>query len=271
MRDSLGSAIVIVLICFIVIFSFNLPPLQAITNLLQQPFGILLGPFNAPAEFVAGLWEGLEQGDRLRKYNADLQERIGELESEVASLQEVARENQYLRELLRLQQNEPKLQRSMAKVVASRDPNSLLRSVTIIPARDEVFREGMTVVTAAGLVGRIVQANPRSAKVMLITDTSSAVTAIDQETRAAGVVAGQRGPLLLMRYISQGDVVRPGDMVVTSGVGGVFPEGIPIGKIVSISRRDVDLYQQALIEPMVDFENLERLLVITNYVPLKLD
>lgn len=270
MRDWLISLITIALVGVIILFSFNLPQMRFVSNLLQQPFSILMAPFHGPAESTSGLWRTLQQAGDLQAENTILREKIGALEAEVASLQDLGRENQYLREQLRLQQSDPTLQRSPARVIA-RDPNSLLRSIIIVPQREEQLREGMTVVTAAGLAGRVVQANPRSAKVLLITDTTSAVTAMDQETRAGGVVVGQRGPLLLMRYISQGDVVRVGDLVLTSGVGGIFPEGIPIGRIVSVSRRDVDLYQQAFIEPAVDFDELERVLVITNYVPLRLE
>ncbi|MCL4534321.1 MAG: rod shape-determining protein MreC [Bacteroidetes bacterium] len=270
MREWLTSLIIVALVGIIILFSFNLPQMHSVSNLLQQPFSILMVPMSGPAEGISSLTRTLEQAGSLQAENAALREQIGALEAEVARLQELGRENQSLREQLRLQQSDPTLQRTPARVIAQ-DPNSLLRSLIIVPQREEQLREGMTVVTAAGLVGRVVQANPSSAKVLLITDTTSAVTAMDQETRANGVVVGQRGPLLLMRYISQGDVVRPGDLVLTSGVGGIFPEGIPIGRIVSISRRDVDLYQQAVIEPAVEFDGLERVLVVTNYVPLRLE
>ncbi len=270
MREWLTILIVISIISVVTLFSFNLPQLRFATDLLQQPLAILMTPFHGPADGLSGWWRTMEQAGDLQAENDLLKERIGSLETEIARLQELGRENEHLREQLRLQMSEPNLHRAMARVVA-RDPNSLLRSVIVVPVMDEQFREGMIVVTSAGLVGRVVQANPRAAKVLLLTDTTSAVTAMDQETRAAGVVVGQRGSLLLMRYIPQGDVVRPGDVVLTSGVGGLFPEGLNIGRIVSVTRRDVDLYQQALIEPAVDFDSLERVMIITNYIPLRLE
>jgi rod shape-determining protein MreC len=271
LREWFISLAIVVLVGLIVLFSFNLPPMRFAENLLQQPLAILMIPFRDPAENLSILWHTIERTGELRAENEVLREQVGFLTAEVARLQELARENQYLREQLRLQQSDPSLPRTTARVVA-RDPSSLLRSMIIVPMREDPLREGMAVVTAAGLVGRVIQANPRSAKVVLITDTNSSVMAMDQETRAQGVVAGQRGPLLLMRYISQAEVVRPGDLVVTSGQGGtfpesIFPEGIPIGRIVSISKRDIDPYQQALVEPVVDFENLERVMVITDVPP----
>jgi rod shape-determining protein MreC len=263
--------IVAILITFsIVILSLKIPGLRPIQQLLEQPLGFMLSPLNEPGERFSNIWRGLEEATDLRNENEVLRDQVGYLTEEIARLQEAARENEYLREQLRLQQVEPGFQRTQVRVVG-RDPNALIRSVIVVPLGSDQIREGMTVVTPSGLVGRVSQSNSSSAKVLFITDTSSSVTAIAQKTRARGVVVGQRNGPLIFRNISQADKLEKGDLVITSGLGGIFPEGIAIGRIREIIKRDIDATQQAVVDSPVDFENLDRAFVITNYVPLKLD
>ena len=101
-----------------------------------------------------------------------------------------------------------------------------------------------------------------------IIDRSSSVNALTQSTRASGLVEGQIDDSLVMRSISQSDVVSVGDTVFTSGLGGNFPRQILIGQIVEVDRKDYELYQTAVVRPTVDFDHLEVVLVITDFEPI---
>ena len=98
---------------------------------------------------------------------------------------------------------------------------------------------------------------------------SSAVNAILQSSRLNGVVRGTPSGDLVMDYIPQGAEFSMGEVVLTSGLGGRVPRGIPIGQVVEIRQRDIDVFQQAVVRPTVDFPRLELVMVVTNFDPLE--
>ena len=128
---------------------------------------------------------------------------------------------------------------------------------------------GMPVVTDQGLVGRISEVTNTTSKVLLITDVSSSVNALLQSSRLNGVLRGTPGGDLVMDYIPQGALFSVGEVVLTSGLGGNFPKGIPIGQVTDIIQRDIDVFQQAIVRPTVDFGSLELVMVVTNFNPLE--
>ncbi len=123
--------------------------------------------------------------------------------------------------------------------------------------------------TDQGLVGRIDEVTDSWSKVLLITDASSAVNAILQSSRLNGVVRGAPSGDLVMDYIPQGQVFSIGEVVLTSGLGGRVPKGIPIGQVTEIRQRDIDVFQQAVVQPTVDFQRLELVMIVTNFDPLE--
>ena len=129
----------------------------------------------------------------------------------------------------------------------------------------------MPVVNEKGLVGRITEVSATASKLQLITDPDSVINARIQESRAEGIISGQATGELEMLYISQDIMVTVGETVVTSGLGGGFPAEILIGRVVSVHRRDYELYQTAIIEPRSDFSRLEMVLIITNFEPVLID
>jgi rod shape-determining protein MreC len=118
------------------------------------------------------------------------------------------------------------------------------------------------------LVGRVVEVYPTASRVALITDPAEAVNVRLQDSRADGVTSAQPNGELRVDMIDQDAEVASGELVLTSGLGGNFPPQIPVGQVISVRRRDFEVFQQAVITPSVDFENLEILLVVTNFVPL---
>jgi len=216
--------------------------------------------FFAAREFLTAPREAsalLARIDELEGQNAAL-------EDQIIALQEQAAESDILRALLNFARTSPE-SRYLAVSVIGLDPSPFVRSISIGAGSDRGLAYGMAVVSETGLVGRIIEVNATSARVQLITDPQSAVNVRLQDSRAEGLAVAQPNGELQVDLISHEAQVSPGELVLTSGLGGVFPPDLPVGNIVSVRTRDFALFQQAAIEPVVDFSNLEIVLIITNF------
>ncbi|HWP34073.1 MAG TPA: rod shape-determining protein MreC, partial [Thermodesulfobacteriota bacterium] len=209
---------------------------------------------------VERLWSGYVALLGVRAENAALREEIARLKLRQAELAEAAAEAERLRRLLGLRERAG-FSGVVATVIAV-DASGWFRTVTIDRGSADGLERGLAVVTPDGVVGRTQAVASRAAKVLLITDPNSAVDALVQRSRARGVVAGRLGPELEMRYVHRTEDVQVGDLVVTSGVGGVFPKGLPIG-VVSAVRKTTGLFQSVEVTPAVDLSKLEEVLVVT--------
>jgi rod shape-determining protein MreC len=199
--------------------------------------------------------------------NEELQQMVDQLIIENVRLREAEIENVTLREQLNFKQASPSFELLSAQVIG-RDPTNLAGYLIIDRGTEEGVAVGMPVLTDRGLVGRVTETAPHSAKVLLITDPSSAVNALIQESRATGVVQGSVGQGLTMRYIQQTEEIKPGDLVLTSGLGGNFPTRLIIGQVTSVTKKDVELFQEAEVRPSVDFGRLEMVMVLTSFEPI---
>jgi rod shape-determining protein MreC len=142
--------------------------------------------------------------------------------------------------------------------------------VIINRGSDDGLRRGMTVVTQQGLVGRISRVTAASANVQLITDPSMSINVRLQPSRDRAVLSGTITGDLILGFIPQEANVNPGDLVLTSGFGGNYPPNILIGQVTSLRSQDYDLFQSGSVQPVVDFEQLEIVLIITNFQPIDL-
>ena len=125
----------------------------------------------------------------------------------------------------------------------------------------------MPVVNEQGWVGRINSVTDTTSQVLLITDPSSTVNAILQASRLTGIINGSLGSHPVMGFIPQGTEVGAGEIALTSGLGSNFPKGISIGQVVEVRQRDINVVQEAVVRPAVDFGRLEFVMVITNFDP----
>jgi rod shape-determining protein MreC len=201
--------------------------------------------------------------------NNQLEAQVAQLEAEVVTLQEQASEADALRALLGAARQQPENSYLVAQVIG-RDTNPFLHYLILDQGSDAGIRRGMPVVNEKGLVGRITEVSATASKVQLIIDPNSVINARIQESRAEGILQGQSTGSLQMIYIPQDVTVTVGEIVVTSGLGGGFPPEILVGRVVSVHRRDYELYQTAVIEPRNDFSRLEMVLIITNFEPVQI-
>lgn len=212
----------------------------------------------------------------LRAENQRLQMQVDELIYQLALRNEIELENIALRELLDLKERSPDILGPDADLltaeVIGHDPSSLLRYITIDRGSRDGVQVGMPVITARGLVGQVREVRTNSAKVVLLTDPSSEVNALIQRSRATGIVQGQTGPNLVLRYLPQTEgIAQPGDLVLTSGLGGHFPRRLLIGEIIEVKRSDVDMFQEARLRPAVDLDGLEMVFVVRHFTPIGVD
>lgn len=206
------------------------------------------------------LWEQFTEIGRLRVENARLQAQVDALTREAAGLREQAAAVDRLERLLELR--EQVAYRSVPARVITRDPSRWFNTLTVDRGgRDGVMRNS-PVITPDGVVGRVIEVTPTAARVLLIADSRSALGTLIQHSRAAGVAEGRGSRRLHLKYLSRTTVVRYGDRVVTSGLGGVFARGLVVGRVVSVTREEGALLQEAEVEPAAALDRLEEVLIL---------
>jgi len=245
---------------------------EPVEGLLSQAAVPLQKGISQIVDQVGSLSQTARDLRELRQQNEELEAENARLLLEIVRLREIEVEAALQRDLLNFAQSHPSFDIQGAHIVGmviGRDPSNLQRYVTLDVGRKAGVARNMPVVTNRGLVGRISEVGDSWSRVLLITDVSSSVNAITQSTRATGLVQGRPDGLPVMRDIPQGDTVSVGDTVFTSGLGGNFPRQILIGQITAVERNDYDLYQMAIIQPTVDFDHLEMVLIITDFEPIE--
>lgn len=203
--------------------------------------------------------------DKIRDENQELKQKVAELQSQLIKLKEIQLENQRLREILNFKERYLKYSLEGARVVG-RNPSNWFEEIIIDKGKENGVTVNMAVVTADGLVGHITEIGDDWAKVQLIIDPNSAVSGMIQRTRDNGVIKGVFEPenrgLCKMVYLSPEANIVPGDTVISSGLGGIFPKGLMIGEVVEVERDQNQLLKYSLLKPSVDFQRLEEVFII---------
>ena len=204
------------------------------------------------------------ENEKLRRENERLRQ-------QAIQNQTAVRQNAELRRLLRFREGPafPRDYNGVAARIIGRTPGQFEQQVLIAAGSNARIHVNDPVVTASGLVGRVTKVARRSARVTLLTDETSAVSALDLRTNAAGIVrhgvAG--GDALVLDRVTKEDVVRAGDVVITAGwrsgrLASIYPRGIPIGIVTSVGQLDTDIYKRIEVDPFVDFSSLDSVLVL---------
>lgn len=212
------------------------------------------------ADGMARAWARLAEIGQLRVENARLRVRLDDLEQEVAALREAAAATQRLERLLAFRAQGR--YQGLAAQVTARDPSRWFSTVVVDRGSRDGVRTNAPVVTPDGVVGRVIEVTPLAARVLLIADSRSAVGVLVQDSRDAGVVEGRGSALLHLKYLSRAARVNEGELVVTSGLGGVFPRGLVVGRIVKVVREEGELLQEAEVEPAAALDRLEEVLIL---------
>ena len=209
---------------------------------------------------VGGIWRGYFYLVGLEKENQALKKELQELKLQMNRYREADLANQRLRALLNFKKSiaTPLLP---AQLVAF-DPSGWFQTILIDKGRNDGVVRDMAVVSAEGLVGRVIGVSNHHAKVLLIIDGNSAVDAYIQRSRARGVLVGLGRELCLLKYVQRNEDVQVGDKVISSGMGGVFPKGLLVGTVQEVVRGSSGLFQRVEVEPAVNFSRLEEVMVV---------
>ena len=201
-----------------------------------------------------------------RNENLRMKKELDALKIENSRFRELLATHQRLQSLLQFKEtiNQPVL----AAQVIGRDPTGWFESVIIDKGESSGLKVNMPVVNAQGVVGRLVSVSGNYAKALLIIDQNSSVDCIVQRSRDNGIVKGLSSKVCEFDYVLKTSDVIVDDMVVTSGLGRVFPKGVPVGRVIEVMDIPGDLFKKIKIAPMVDFSKLEELLVIIKEDPL---
>ena len=212
-------------------------------------------PFNAIGNAFENLTAPQETLDELRARNE-------ELTSEVARLSEAEATATRLESLLELKSTY-NLQSTAARIIGE-SSDAWQQTVTIDKGSVDGLAINMPVCNSAGIIGQIIEVSANTSTVRLATDENSGISAMVQETRAQGMLQGQADGTLRLDYISVDSDVREGDLVITSGIGGVYPKGLLLGTVSSVTSEANALYHTITVTPASRAENNEEVLVITS-------
>ena len=210
--------------------------------------------------------QAITEIETLRANNAALGADVDRLTLENVQLREAAFAAQQAAKLSNLAKTLS--YQTVAATVIARDPSNILSTIVLGVGTDDGVRVGHIVLSEQGLVGRVSQVGTNYAKVLLITDPSSTLSALVEGSRATGIVRGQYGDALIMDWILQTENVKVGDAVVSAGLGlgdelrSLYPKGLVIGKVLQLQNAEAAAYQRAIIAPAVDLRKLENVLVV---------
>ncbi|MBQ4567608.1 MAG: rod shape-determining protein MreC [Desulfovibrio sp.] len=233
------------------------------TDVGLEVTGAVLKPLRAIEATLRGFWDRYFDLVDVRAENEMLRSRLEDMEARLLANTEDLAELRRLRELLRLPVD-VNWRPLGARVLAGRmGPNAVLDSIVINRGYSNGGRPGTPLVTHQGLVGRVLRASAHSATVLLITDPGSRIAVFAQESRALGILAGRgTGSPLEVNFVERGSAIRKDEVLITSGLDGKFPKGIPVARVVSVAPSDYTQFLAVEAEPSVDLRHVEEALLL---------
>ena len=216
-------------------------------------------------QFVGDGWGSYVGLRRVRQENEVLKQQLAAIQIEVQEQRALADRTPILESLLELRTRVTQQTTAAQVIAASATPE--FRTLTIDKGTGQGLRADMAVIAPAGVVGRIVTPTSRAAKVQLLVDRNAAAGALIERTRAQGVVVGG-GDHLRMEYVSETSDIAVDDVVVTSGIDGIYPKGFVIGRVETVVKNG-PAYSEITVRPAVDFSSLEDVLVVLTPTPAK--
>jgi rod shape-determining protein MreC len=209
---------------------------------------------------LKGFWEGYFHLVGVQRENAALRSRLEEYAQKEVRYQEALHTLSRLEALLDLKK-QVAIPITGARVLAY-DPSLWSRCALLDQGQDHGVKRGLPVLAAGGIVGRIVETYPYYSKVMLIVDRNSGADAMVQRTRVRGILQGKGGNRCSLDYVPKSADVQAGDLVLASGLGGIFPKGQVFGKVNEANKKTPGVFQDIEVTPMVDLSALEEVVVV---------
>ena len=225
--------------------------------------GLVLRPGSAAGHAAGGFVERYLALVGLKQENDALRDEIKSLRLENMTLRERAEATARVEKLLGFPEP-PDWRREGARVIAHRiGPTAILETILVDRGKLSGAQEDTPVLCTEGVVGRIYRAGFSVATVLLLTDPSSRVAVVGSDNRAAGVIYGMgAGEQLIVKYVGLKSNIEQGEILVTSGMDGVFPKGLPVARVSAVRREEGTLFMDVQAEPLVDISHLEEVLLL---------
>ena len=252
-------------------------------------FGILISSaigrkeFSAPHKFIleilgtaqsavynltkstSNIWYGYVSLWDVREENLRLHEEINKYQSINIKYREAVATNMRLNKLLELKETLPPP--TLSAVIIGRDPSQWFKTITVNRGSSDGITRGMPVVTVEGVVGQVLDGGAHYSKVLLANDPNSALDVLIQRTRIQGIIKGD-GDSYRLHYVLKNNIVEEGYQIVTSGMGGVFPKGLPVGTVSKVVNNKRGMFLEINITPAANFSKLEHVIIIMKSNPL---
>ncbi len=266
-RHQIPLLVSLLILVALLVYSANLRK-KTTTTLFERAVLTLTEPLqkgiDGTVSTIHGLWSNYLWLVDTRQQNIEVMRTNRELRAQLVAVNETRLENLRLRKLLDFVETAPRA--VLPALVVAEDASSWARTIVVDKGLRHGVHEGQPVVVAEGVVGRVIKAAANSSRVLLVTDASSSVAGLVQRTRTRGVARGD-GHGLSLEYALRSDPVEKDDLLVTSGMGGIFPKGLVIGRVERVQRNEFGLFQQIDLVPAVDFSRLEDVLVLLDTAP----
>lgn len=232
--------------------TFMEKPVLAVSGFFER---FITGTYNA----VGSVGRGYAFLVRTHRENERLKTEVEQLKLENSITNELLTENGRLRDLLGFRKLQP-LNSVMAQVIG-RESSPSSRTVTIDKGAEDGISKDMAVITAEGVVGKVHAVLPGTAKVILLTDPGSTLAVRVQRNREEGLLEGKLARCAL-KYVSYYADIQEGDLLVTSGLDGIYPKGLPVARVVKVTKHEASAFQTVVAEPAVGLSRLEEALVL---------
>ncbi|MGD9175841.1 MAG: rod shape-determining protein MreC [Desulfobacterales bacterium] len=236
----------------------------------QSTFGLgrvglsLVSPFQElvtrSIRFARDIWEHYFFLVSVAHENENLKKSLNQFVGKSNQWHEIDLANSRLRNLLNFQK--APTNKVVAAEVIGKDPSGWFKTIIIDKGKSDGLQKGLPVVLPTGIVGQVIEAAGHYSKVMLVIDRNSAVDALVQRSRARGIIKGESADQCRFEFVLRKHDVQINDTVIASGLDGVYPKGLQIGRIADISQRNSDIFYEITVAPFVDYEKLEEVLVI---------
>lgn len=251
------------LLAVFLVYALNLRNKER-ANPLERGVMTLTAPIAVGGAAVTGtlnrIWSDYIDLLEVRQENVALRKSVQRLNERIVAGNEAVMANARLKALLDLKGT--LTTPSLAVSVIGEDSSAWFKTLVVDRGSSDGLAEGLPVVAAGGVVGRLVKVAPHSSRVLLLTDHASAIAAQVQRSRARGVVRGAGAGRCSMEFTVKEEDVKVGDAVVSSGIGGVFPKGLPIGEVTMVKKGEYGVFQTIEVHPTVNIANLEEMLVL---------
>lgn len=261
-RQRSGYLLLAVMVGHIILISAQVNSRSGVPVLETVTFGVFAEIQRTASAIIAGarsVWGGYIALRHVRGENEALRRQVSELQVTLQGQRALAERSRQLLQLLELRDRSNLMTTAAEVIAAGASPD--FRTLTIDKGTGDGLRPDMAVIAPAGVVGRVIMPSARAAKVQLLIDRNAAAGAMIERSRAQGVIVGVGDQALRFEYVAETADVKAGDVVVTSGIDGIYPKGFVVGQVESVERGG-GAYKIIRVRPAVDFSALEEVLVV---------